>query len=169
VRLGIAVSFVTILSIVLSGAGAAHVTPVPTFVSSGQRQTITLVAPNERDVRMNGLSVTVPAEVAILGAPASDGGWPGTVRGATASWKGCCVAPGAVGSFPLDLVASGEPRGVTLELEQLYPDGKRTRWPVQLAVLPAAKQSGSLTTTLAVGILGLLVAVGVVAFAWLRR
>jgi hypothetical protein len=160
---------VTVASIVLIESGAAHVTPVPTFVNSGERQTLTLVVPNEREVRMNGLTVDAPEGVSILEVPPSDDGWPGTVEGATASWDGCCVAAGAVGSFSLALVASGEPRSVTLEAVQRYPDGETTRWPVQLAVLPAPKESGSLTTVLAVAGLGLLVTVGVVGFAWFRR
>jgi len=168
-RRGIGLSVVTIASIALGGTAAAHVTPAPTFVYSGQGETITLVAPNEREVRMSGLSVTVPADVAIESIADSDRGWPGSVSGATASWDGCCLEPGAIGSFPLGLVASGEPRSVTLEIEQRYPDGESTSWPVQIAVLPAPKDSGSLTTTLAVGALGLLATVGVVGLAWLRR
>jgi hypothetical protein len=168
-RRGIAVSLATLASIALTGTSTAHVTPVPTFVNAGERQTITLVAPNEREARMNGLAVTAPAGVSILDAPPSDRGWPAVVQERTATWKGCCVPPGAVGSFSLELVASGEPRGVTLEVEQRYPDGDRTRWPVQLAVLPAPKSSGSVTAVLAVGTLGLLATVGVIGFAWLRR
>lgn len=168
-RRGIAVSLATIASIALTGTSTAHVSPVPTFVNAGERQTITLVAPNEREARMNGLAVTAPAGVSILDATPSDRGWPAVVREGTATWEGCCVPPGAVGSFSVELVASGEPRGVTLDVEQRYPDGERTRWPVQVVVLPAPKSSGSVTTALAVGALGLLVTVGVVGFAWLRR
>lgn len=168
-RLGFALSLATIASIALQGAAQAHVTPTPTFVYSGRRETITLVVPNEREVRMNGLAVTAPSGAAILDVGASDKGWPGTLSGATASWKGCCVAPGAVASFVLDLEASGEPRSVTLRVRQLYPDGEQADWPVQIAVLPAPRKPGSLTTTLAVGVLGLVVTVGVVVLAWLRR
>jgi hypothetical protein len=69
----------------------------------------------------------------------------------------------------LELVADGEPRSAILDVRQLYPDGRSVRWPVRLAVLPAPQQSGSLTTTLAVGALGLVVTLGVVGLAWLRR
>jgi hypothetical protein len=168
-RLGTALSLVTIASGMLAESLAAHVAPAPTFLYSGRQETVTLVAPNERDARMNGLSVTVPSDVTIVDALDSDRAWPGSVRGASAEWEGCCVAAGVTGSFPLTLLVDGEPRSVTLEVRQRYPDGETTRWPVQLAVLPPPEQSGSLATTLAVGALGLVVTVGVVGLAWLRR
>jgi len=168
-RLGISLSLVTLAWALGAGTAQAHVLPAPTFVHSGEQQTITLAGENERRERMNGLSVTVPAGVTILGASESGRGWPATVGEDEASWTGCCLAPGSIGSFALELVADGEPRSVTLDVRQLYPDGRSVRWPVALAVLPAPQPSGSLATTLAVGAVGLVVTLGVVGLAWLRR
>lgn len=160
---------VAVASLVGTGTAAAHVTPVPTFVTQGQREAITLVAPNEREARMDGLSVTVPPGLSIVAASRSDGGWTGTVQGRTASWSGCCVAPGVVGSFPLTLIASGEPGDVSLAIRQRYPDGEHVRWKVPLTVLPGEKSEGSLGTVLLVALVGLVVTVGLVVLLWLRR
>jgi uncharacterized protein YcnI len=146
----------------------AHVTAVPTFVTAGQRQTITLVAPNERQARMTGFSVTVPDGLSIVDAPASDGGWPGTFEEATATWAGCCVAPGAIASFTVALEASGDPGDVRLDVDQHYPDGQKVRWPVALTVLPGEKSSSSLGVVLLVAALGLVLTVGLVLLAWRR-
>jgi hypothetical protein len=147
----------------------AHPTAVPTFVTAGQRETVAFEAPNERQARQTGFSVTVPPELEIVAAGDSDGGWPGTVRGSTASWSGCCLAYGAPASFPLELRAADAPGDVHVEVRQLYPDGQRVRWPLPLTVLPGAKESGSALTVVLVAGLGLVVTVGLVVLLWLRR
>jgi uncharacterized protein YcnI len=169
VRFTLSLVGVVVVALAQSGVAAAHVTAVPTFVAAGDPETVTFVAPNEREAAMRGFMVTVPAGLSIVDTPASDGGWPGTVRGATASWSGCCVAPGSVASFSLGLEASAEPGAASLEVVQLYPDGEQVRWAVPLTVLPGETSSGSLFGALLVAAVGLLVTVGVVVFAWLRR
>jgi uncharacterized protein YcnI len=169
VRFTLSLVGAVVVALAQSGVAAAHVTAVPTFVAAGERQTVTLVAPNEREAAMSGLTVTVPSGLAIADAAVSDTGWEGAVRGATASWSGCCVAPGSVASFSLGLEASGEPGAASLEVVQLYPDGEQVRWPVPLTVIPGETSSGSLVGALLVAAVGLLVTVGVVVFAWLRR
>lgn len=168
-RFAAAVLCVAAISLAKNGVAAAHVTSVPTFVTEGERQTVTLLAPNERKAPMSGFSVTVPSGIAIAEASVSDSGWAGTIRGATASWSGCCVASGTTASFSLGLTAAGEPRPVSMEAVLLYRDGEDVRWPVPLTVLPAEKSSGNLGAAFLIGGLGLLVVLGVVGFAWLRR
>ena len=168
-RFAAAVLCAGVISLAESGAAVAHVTSVPTFVNEGERQTVTLLAPNERQAPMSGFSVTVPPGIAIDEAAVSDSGWAGTIRGDTASWSGCCVASGTTASFSVDLTAAGEPRAVNIEAVLLYEDGNDVRWRVPLTVLPAETASGSLGAAFLVGGLGLLLVVGVVGLAWLRR
>ena len=160
------------LFVLLAGptAAAAHPAVSPTFVTAGQRGTVVIVAPNERQARMSGLSVTVPPRRLSIVAPgASDLGWPGTAKGSTASWSGCCVAPGAVASFSVELAANDEPGDVHLQVQQRYPDGEEVLWHVPLTVLPGEKESGSPLAVLLVAGLGLAVTVGLVVLLWLRR
>lgn len=164
-----AIACAILAALALSGAANAHVTSVPTFVTAGQRETITFVAPNERQVGMNGFTVTVPSGLTITATPPSDGGWEGTARGSTASWSGCCVAGGRIASFSLGIEAGAEPGDVSLDVRQLYPGDAEVRWPVPLTVLPGGESSSSLGTVLLVAVLGLVVTVGLVLVAWLRR
>ena len=150
-------------------SAAAHPSIAPPFVTAGHPATVTFVAPNERQARQTGFSVTVPAELEIVAANDSDVGWKSTVRGSTASWSGCCVAPGAIASFSLDVQAAEAPGDVRIEARQLYPNGESVRWPLPLSVLPGEKESGSALTVLLVAGLGLVVTVGVVVLFWLRR
>jgi hypothetical protein len=164
-----AVLCATLALLAWAGAVRAHPTVAPTFVTAGGRGTVTFVAPNERQTPQTGFSVTVPPELEIMAGGASDVGWPGTVRGSTASWSGCCVAPGAVASFSVDVRAANAPGDVRVEVRQLYPNGERVRWPLPLTVLPGEKQSGSALTVLLVAGLGLVVTVGLVVLVWRRR
>jgi hypothetical protein len=158
-----------VVTLVLADAAAAHVTASPSFVTVGQRETVTLVAPNEREEAMTGLSVTVPAGLSIAEAVPPGGGWEGAVDGSTATWTEGSLAAGAVTSFSFVLEASGEPGSLTLETVQLYPGGARVPWPVVLTILPGAGSSGSLGTALVVGSLGLLVLATLGGVVWLRR
>jgi hypothetical protein len=142
---------------------------VPTFVTAGERGTVTFVAPNERQTPQTGFSVTVPPELEIVAGGASDVGWRSTVRGSTASWSGCCLAPGAVASFSVELLASEEPGDVGVEVRQLYPDGEHVRWPLPLTVLPGDEESAGVGTVLLVSLVGLVVTVGLVVLVWRRR
>jgi hypothetical protein len=158
-----------ILALLLPAAADAHPTVVPTSVTAGQRGTVTFVAPNERQVRQTGFAVTVAPDLAIVSATDADVGWPGAVRGSTATWSGCCVAPGDVASFSLELQAADVPGDVRLEVRQLYPNGERVRWPLTLTVLPGREESSSALTVLLVAGIGLVVTVGLVLLLWLRR
>ena len=150
-------------------AASAHPTVVPTSVIAGQRGTVTFVAPNERQVRQTGFAVTVAPELEIVAAADSDVGWRGTVRGSTATWSGCCVAPGDVASFSVELQAADAPGDVRLEVRQLYPGGERVPWPLTLTVLPGRQESSGALTVLLVAGIGLVVTVGLVVLLWLRR
>jgi uncharacterized protein YcnI len=165
VRRGAAV-FCASFALLAAPAASAHPTVVPTSVTAGQRGTVTFVAPNERQVRQTGFAVTVAPELEIVAAADSDVGWSGSVRGSTATWSGCCVPPGDVASFSLELQAADAPGDVRLEL---YPNGERVRWPLTVTVLPAREESSSALTVLLVAGIGLVVTVGLVVLLWLRR
>jgi hypothetical protein len=153
-----------------AAAATAHPSVAPTFVTAGQRGTVVVVAPNERQTRMNGFSVTVPPRsLSIVSLGGSDVGWRGTVHGSTASWSGCCVAPGVVSTFSLELEATNEPGDIRLQVQQLYPDGEHVLWQVPLTVLPGEKESGSPLAVLLVAGVGLVVTVGIVVLLWLRQ
>ena len=162
-------SLVAIAFLAGATAARAHPTAVPTFVTAGERASVTFVAPNEREERMSGFAVTVPQGLSVAAAGASDVGWPGAVRGRTASWSGCCVAPGAVASFSVQLLASEEPGDVRVEVRQLYPDGEHVRWTLPLTVLPVDEESAGIGTVLLVSLVGLVVTVGLVVLVWRRR
>ena len=158
------------LALLAAPAAAAHPSVVPTSVTAGQRGTVTFVAPNdERQVRQTGFAVTVAPPLEIVAAEASDVGWRGIVRGSTATWSGCCIPPGGLASFTLELQAADEPGDVRLEVRQLYADGGRVRWPLTLTVLPGPEESGSALTVLLVAGIGLIVTVSLVLLLWLRR
>lgn len=158
------------LALLVPTAAAAHPSVVPTSVTAGQRGTVTFVAPNdERQVRQTGFSVTVAPQLEIVAAEVADVGWQGTVRGSTATWSGCCIPPGGLASFTLELQAADEPGDVRLEARQLYADGGRVRWPLTLTVLPGREESGSALTVLLVAGIGLVFTVGLVLLVWLRR
>ena len=157
------------LALLAAPTAAAHPTVVPTSVTAGQRGTVTFVAPNERQERQTGFAVTVAPPLEIVAAEASDLGWRGTVRSSTATWSGCCVPPGDVASFTLELQATDEPGDVQLEARQLYPNGEQVRWPLTLTVLPGREEASSALTVLLVAGLGLVFTVGLVVLLWLRR
>jgi hypothetical protein len=167
-----AVAVTTAAALVLVAPAAAHVTAAPSFVTSGQPETVSLVAPNEREAAMTAFSVTVPAGLSIVEAVLPGGGWDGVVEGDTATWSGGELAAGTTSSFSLVLEASGEPGSVTLEAVQLYPGGDRVPWPVVLTILPGADGSdggSSSGAALLVAGIGLLFAAGFVVVLWLRR
>jgi hypothetical protein len=158
-----------VVTLGLVEAAAAHITATPSFVTAGQRETVTFVAPNEREEAMTGLSVAVPTGLSIVEAVQPGDGWRGDVDGSTATWTGGTLASGAVTSFSLVLEASGEPGSTTLETVQLYPSGARVPWAVVLTILPGAGSSGSLGIALVVGAIGLLLMATLVLVLWLRR
>jgi len=170
VRLAAATALTAATALVVVAQAGAHVTAVPTFVTSGQRATITLVAPNERQVPMSALVVIVPPGVSIVEAVPPGDGWKPMVFEDTASWSGGSLAAGAVTSFSVVLEASGDPGDVTLETHQHYPDGGHVRWDVPFTILPGPESSGSTGAVLfVVGAIGLLLIATVGAVIWLRR
>ncbi len=169
-RLAAASALTVAATLALAAPALAHVTSVPTFVTAGQRGTVTLVAPNEREEAMTGLSITVPAGLSIVEAVPPGGGWEGAVAGATASWTGGSLPAGEVTSFSLVLEASGDPGDVTLDTRQLYPGGEEVRWGVVLTILPGSDSAGSRGTLVVVLVtIGLLLIATLGAVVWLRR
>ena len=138
-RLPAASALAVAATLALAAPARAHVTAVPTFVTAGQRGTVTLVAPNEREEAMTGLSITVPAGLSIVEAVPPGGGWAGAVDDATATWTGGSLPAGVVTSFSVVVEASDDPGDVTLDTRQLYPGGEEVRWPVAFTILPGVE------------------------------
>jgi uncharacterized protein YcnI len=155
-------------ALVLVGQATAHVVATPSFVTGGSTSTLTFAAPNERDVPMTGLAVTVPAGFTIVEARPA-GAWHASVGGQTATWRGGRLVPKGTHSFSLDVKARTEAGTVELEAEQTYPDRGTVRWPISLTVVPGAKPSENLGTALVVGVLGLLGLTAAVILLWQRR
>jgi len=171
VRLAAASALTVAATLALAAPALAHVMAVPTFVTADQRGTVTLVAPNERDEAMTGLSIAVPDGLSIVEAVPPGGGWNGVVvEGTTATWSGGSLPAGEVTSFSVVLEASGDPGDVTLDTRQLYPGDAEVRWPVAFTILPGAESSGSSGTALVVvGAIGLLLITTLGAVVLLRR
>ena len=112
---------------------------------------------------------TVAPQLEIVAAEVADVGWRGSVRGSTATWSGCCIPPGGLASFTLELQAADEPGDVRLVARQLYADGGRVPWPLTLTILPGREEPGSVLTVLLVAGIGLVVTVGLVVLLWLRK
>ena len=98
----LAISACSASALILAAPAAAHVTVVPAFVSAGDTGTLSLTAPNERDVAMTGFDITVPSEFRIVHAHPADG-WHSSVRGSTAIWTEGSLAPGAEATFSLQV------------------------------------------------------------------
>ncbi|MFO7572513.1 MAG: hypothetical protein R6W48_07945 [Gaiellaceae bacterium] len=157
---------------VLGGAGPAqaHVVPEPSFVAAGATTRVGFAGPNERDERMTGFAIFAPEGVRIVRAHASEGWQVADADEARVTWTGGSLAPNEEETFHVELEATTPPGPAALEAEQLYPGGEVVRWDVPLTVVPAAESPGqNLGWTLVAGLVGLLVAVAVVAFAWRRR
>jgi uncharacterized protein YcnI len=170
VRLAAASALTAATALALVAPAGAHVTAVPTFVTAGQRETVTLVAPNERQVPMSALVVIVPPGLSIVEAVPPGDGWKPTVFEDTATWSGGSLPAGSVTSFSVVLEASGEPGDVTLETHQHYPDGGHVRWDVPFTILPGPEGSGSTGAVLfVVGAIGLLLIATLAVVVWLRR
>lgn len=150
-----------------SGVASAHVTAEPAFVTSGERQTLAIEAPNEREAAMSGLAVTVPPELSIVETTQAEG-WEDEVSDRTASWSGGALPAGATATFSLVVEASGEPGEVILDARQLYPGAAQVEWAVPVTVLPGAEPSGSSAPVLLIAGIGLVLALGL-ATLFLRR
>lgn len=155
-------------ALALATPAAAHVTVTPPFLRAGAETTLALGVPNERGEPMSGLAVTAPAGLRIVGARSAEG-WSALVEGATASWSGGSLAPGASAAFALTLAAATQPGPAMLVAEQRYPGGETVRWEVALTIVPASEPSEHVWRGVLVALLGLAVTGGVVALAWRRR
>jgi hypothetical protein len=160
-------------ALVVATPASAHVIPSPTFLAVGETQTIELSVPNERDAPMTSFVVRAPAGIEVVEAESPEG-WSALVEGPVATWSGGSIPALLSETFGLRVRATGDPGAVELEAEQRYADGE-VRWPVVLTIVPGsstsatASSSGAGTTVVVLVGLGLLVASGVAALAWLRR
>lgn len=162
-----------VLGVLVLSAGPtpalAHVTATPAFLPNESARSIALTAPNERDDPMTGFRVTAPPGLVIEHAHEVEG-WKAAHDGSTATWSGGQLAPEVEETFGITLRAATEPAVLELTTEQLYADGAVVSWPVPITVTPAAESPSQYPAlAAAVGLIGVLLVVGVVALAWRRR
>jgi uncharacterized protein YcnI len=152
-------------ALVLAVPAAAHVYPTPSYVPGGKTSTLALSVPNERDVPMSAVTLTVPEGFRVVGAQPA-GGWTAAVTDRSATWSGGELPGRGTANLTVELEAPAEPGSVSLLAEETYPDGGVVRWPVAVTVVPGDEASQNLRAALVVGILGLLV---ITALALLLR
>ena len=141
----------------------------PSFLEAGERATVALTGPNERDEPMTGFRVRVPGGMRIAGGHGPYG-WSLGQGEAAATWSGGSLAAGSEATFQVELEAPQAPGAAELEVDQLYPGGEVVSWTVALTVVPATDTPGqNLGLALVVAILGLLLTAGIVGFSWYRR
>ena len=148
-------------ALALAAPAAAHLTAVPPFIAANDSATVSLSGPNERDVAMTGLGVTVPSEFRIVHAHPADG-WESSVRGSTAIWTEGSLAPGAEAAFSLQVEGPTAPGPATIVAEQRYLGGEVVRWPVALTVTPSTESPPqNLGWALVTALVGLVVIAGI--------
>jgi hypothetical protein len=131
-------------------------------------------APNEReDEPMTGLVLRLPTGLRAepAGQPRTIG-WELEATGGQAVWSAGSLPPGATQVFELAVSASGEPGGVLISADQLYPSGAKVSWAPGFTILPAAGDSPSQRPgrALVAGIVGIvIVAASLVVAHRLRR
>ena len=156
-------------ALVLVGGASAHVVASPQFLASGDTESISLAAPNERDEPMTGFAVTAPPGLEIVHAHPSEG-WSEQLDGSTATWTGGSLPTLTETSFGISLKAVAQPGIVVLETQQRYDGGEVVRWPVAITVIPGTEGSSqNLALAAVVGLVGVLVVVAVAMVAWRRR
>jgi uncharacterized protein YcnI len=157
------------LSLAFIGSAEAHVVATPAFLPSKGQESITLEVPNERAGPMTAFVLTAPPGLTIHHTDPVDG-WSDVVEGATATWSGGSLAPGALANFRVTLEADAGPGATALEAEQRYADGGVVDWPVTITITPAAESpSQNLALAGVVGLIGVLVVVAVAMLAWRRK
>jgi uncharacterized protein YcnI len=156
-------------ALVLAGTASAHVVATPGFLASGNSESITFSAPNERDDPMTGFTLSVPAGLEIEHAHETMG-WDESMDESTATWNGGSLAPHSEVGFGMTLKADVEPGVVELQAQQLYADGSVVSWPVALTITPAAESSSqNLALIGVVALIGVLAVVAIAMLAWRRR
>lgn len=151
-----------------ASSAAAHVTAKTPFVYASSTAELELEVPNELDVAMTALHVSVPSEFRIAGAK-SDGDWLPRVTSTTVSWTGGRLPPNAQTTFRLTVDTPATPGAVSFDATQHFAGGGSVSWPVGLTVLPAAESSQQLGRAVVVGLVGLVVLVVLGILLWRRH
>jgi Domain of unkown function (DUF1775) len=158
-------------ALVTSSGASAHVVPVPHALPTGVVTTLDFAVPNERPEPMSGVTVSVPAGLAIVRVHPT-AGWTATLDGSTSTWWGGPLAHLSIENFRLDVDVTAPPGEATLDTLQLYPSGATASWPATLTVVPgpADEEAQSVGWGVIAAIVGagLLVAGCFVVLAWRR-
>ena len=155
-------------SLVVVGNATAHVYATPSFIPGGKASTLSLSVPNEREVPMTGVTVTVPEGFKVLKA-LPVGGWRTEVTNTVATWSGSGLPARGLANITLDVEARATPGDVELLAKETYPDGGIVQWPVNLTVVPGAEPAQNLGPALIAGVLGLVALTVVVVLLVKRR
>jgi uncharacterized protein YcnI len=150
------------LLLTLPAVAGAHVILTPSFVEDGVPTTIAFRTPNERAPHaMTTFSATAPPGITVESATAP-AGWQATVSGATVTWTGGRLTGTAELDFPVRITTRVRAGYHTFAATQIYDDGGKVRWKVDVSVLPAAGAAAPRQHpwgAVAAGVVGLLVVV----------
>jgi hypothetical protein len=148
-------------------SAAAHVFPMPTYLSSQGTTTVELSVPNERSARLTGFELRVPAGLEVAEAVPAEG-WTNVASRRRALWTGGSIPRLVTVTFTVRLAVDTPPGTVVLDGIERFEDGRRVRWPVSVVVVPADEPAQRLGVALAVGLVGLLALTIGGAFLWRR-
>jgi hypothetical protein len=143
----------------------AHVTVKPPFLATGEKVSLTLDVPNERDGHpMTVFSLHVPDGMRVTGGETRNG-WIPSVEGQNIRWRGGSLAPTATTTFVAHVVGPDYTGTAELFATQGYDDGAETSWPIAMTITPSETSTAggdkqNLGTALLVGAVGLFLILG---------
>ena len=121
-----------IISLSMPAVAFAHVVVTPTEVTSESRQIFTLSVPNEKDVAVTAVTLTIPEGIDDL-QPNVSAGWnistqanaKGVIQSVT--WKGEIPA-GQRADLVFKAMAPAKTGDIAWKATQVYADGSQTKW-----------------------------------------
>lgn len=146
----------------------AHVELTPEQAAPGESVLVTVTAPNESDVQMTGLRLTIPPELIIAGAVPAAGFTTDVIedqsgRDATISWQGGSVDPGLLALFQFSGTMPDQEGTVTLTALQTFSDGSQKLWEDTAVIDVTGSSASSAEDTTARVLGGIGIAFGVAA------
>jgi uncharacterized protein YcnI len=150
----------------LPATAQAHVELTPDSVEPGGDALITIKSPNEAEVPLTGLRMTIPADLVVEGAADAPGFTLQVVRDqagrvATLSWQGGNVPPEGLALFQFAATAPDSSGEVKLTATQSFADGSSKVWTTP--VLEVAAESSGSSDTIARVLAGLAMVLAIAA------
>ena len=152
----------------LPATAQAHVELTPDSVEPGGDALITIKSPNEAEVPLTGLRMTIPEDLVVEGAAAAPGFTLQVVRDqagrvATLSWQGGSVPAGGLALFQFAATAPDSTGPVNMTATQTFADRSTKVWTTP--VLDVTSSSSDFTDTLARVLGGLAIVLALAAVA----